>query len=289
MIPAILLLPLLLGLCPAPAAAARPAETGFQYTAGSDGVTVRTVRLSDEDAGAPFSYALYQTRLGQQDGSSVDEAALVFQWKRPLAAGAKVSLWAGGLQNDLRSFLPAAALYEQDLGHGRRWWAGTGREVISTVAANELGLHRNRLSAGHQWQTPDGATFTVAAHRWLYSDQNRETLEEVSYSRKLSRRFDLTAAYTRHHAQFTRDDVYWVPQQQQALSLTPRYAVPIGEGTVSLSWLQALWARNSEGGICYYMANADYRLGRHLALGYQYLRDGDYHASTYHLKHHFVW
>ena len=77
-------------------------DTSFTYSTDSDGVTSRSMKITDEKAENPLSYTLYLTRLGQKYRPSIDEKTLVFKWVRPLKNEANLTIWGGYTKNDLR-------------------------------------------------------------------------------------------------------------------------------------------------------------------------------------------
>ena len=92
-----------------------------------------------------------------------------------------------------------------------------------------------------------------------------------------------------HSANFTRPGIYWVPQQEHAVTLAPRYMIPLGkESNLSLTFQQAVWARNKTGGINQYEIEVACNIGR-LAAMYRRVHDGDYNSSNYSLEYKFRW
>ena len=259
-------------------------DTSFTYSNDSDGVTSRSMKLTDENTENPLSYTLYLTRLGQKYRPSIDEKTLVFKWVRPLKNEANLTIWDGYTKNDLRSFVPAALMYDQSISDTHHAWYSVGRESIGTIPANERNLFRSSVAASHMWRTSPGASLALEANQWFYSDQNREQKYVLSYTQKHSARFETVASYAYHDAKFTQPGIYWVPQQEHRLSITPKYDIPIGNGTLALAWEQGLWARNKDGSIKSYKGTVSYRQGRFNA-GVEYLHDGDYNSHLYRLDY----
>lgn len=285
-----LLLSLLSGL-PAATAASPATETDsrFQYSTDSDGVQSRSLKVTDENSGRPLTYTLYYTRIGQKFQSDINEHTFLFKWSRPLAnQETALTFWGGYLKNDIRSFVPAAVMYDKGFSDTQHLWLSAGRETIGTIPANRLGLFRSSLSAAYQWKTSPGASLNLSGDQWFYSDQNREQKWQLSYDKQLSTRFTLAAMYQDHDAKFTRPGIYWVPQKDQAFILAPRYSLPIGQGIFSLTLQKALWARNADGSITRHDIGAAYQLGK-MTAGYHYLRDGDYTSHNYTLDYQLFW
>ncbi len=263
-----------------------PSETNFtfQYSNDSDGVTSRGMKMTDANTGRPLTYTFYYTRLGQKFQPDITEKTLVFKWVRPLAKEANLTVWGGYLKNDLRSFVPGAVMYDKSVSDTQHVWLSAGRESIGTIPANRQGLFRRSVSSAYQWKTAPGAYLSVNADHWFYSDQNREQQYQLSYKKQLSSRFDLSAVYSYHDAKFESPGIYWVPQQEQTFSIAPRYSMPLGDGTLSLTLQKALWAKNKDGSLTHHEVDINYHSG-HFTTGFHFLRDGDYNSRNYTLDY----
>ena len=282
-----LLFPLAAKTSAAPAPLELTART--QYSTDSDGVKTTSTKLSTENMDTPFTFSVYYNHLRQRYESSINEYVLLVKWKRPLSKQETLTLWAGVLSNDIRTFVPAAFMYDRAFSDKSHLWVSAGRENIGTIRANQLGLDRTNLSATFLHKPTDDTVWKLSGDQWYYNDANQEQKWKLGFTKRFSKRFDITAAYQYHNANFTRPGIYWVPQQEHAVTLAPRYMIPLGkESNLSLTFQQAVWARNKTGGINQYEIEVACNIGRLTAM-YRQMHDGDYNSSNYSLEYKFRW
>jgi hypothetical protein len=203
---------------------------------------------------------------------------LLGTWHNSIGSGA-LTIWAGYTKNDIRNAGTYAVMYDQNVAFDDHLWVSYGHDLVDTVKAHQKGITSNSATISFLHKPSADVDVNVQAVYRQYSDNNTQQIYNLAVDKKINNTFKIGLNYGYCTAEHAASPDYYVPLNEDVLSIKPELTLSIGQGKLKIDAEQALTGHSNHKATRRHSLETAVTFGK-FTVGTKYFSDVEYNSRS---------